>query len=92
MREFKAAHGLKNAEPNVKYNDKPREIKRLISIIENDDLADEACARLSERSKIFCSKQIRDSTEEMTNYVFEIQLMNSNAHLTTVLIMRLPLV
>ena len=32
VREFKAAHSLKNAEPNVKYNEKPKEIKRLNSI------------------------------------------------------------
>ena len=49
VREFKAAHGLKNADPNVKYNDKPRE-KRLNSRLENDNLADEAFERLSERT------------------------------------------
>ena len=71
MREFEAAHGLRNTEPNVKYNVKPREIKRLDSIIEHDDLADEAFARLSERSKIFCSKHIRDFTEEIKMMYFE---------------------
>ena len=82
-REFKAAHSLKNAEPNVKYNEKPKEIKRLNSIIGNNDLADEASARLSELSKIFCTKQIRDFTHKVTDDVFQIQVVNSNAHLRT---------
>ena len=67
----------------TEYIEIPKEIKRLNSKFENDSLAKAAFERLSECSKILCSKQINNFTENIASSIFKIQLKYANAHLMT---------
>ena len=59
VREFKNAKGMENSETIMDYIERPEQISRLSSKHENDNLAEDAFKRLSEKEKIFCSKQIK---------------------------------
>ena len=66
------------------YIERPEQISRLNSKHEDDNLVEDAFKRLSEKQKIFCCKQMNNSVEDVSNYIFEIRLYEvkySNAHL-----------
>ena len=68
----------------MKYDSKPREIKRFNSLHENDVLADKAFQRLAERDKIFCSKSVKDTTCTIQYDLFQIHLKSFRSPLMTI--------
>ena len=56
------------------YMSKPEKMTRLNSKQDNDSMIEEAFKRLSEKEKIFCSKQINNFIQEMSEDRFIIPL------------------
>ena len=74
VRKFKDAQRMGNSEDAIDYIEKPEQITRLNSKQENNNLVEDAFKRLSEKQKIFCSKQINNFIKEVSKDKFVVQL------------------
>ena len=84
VKEYKRARGKKNNGSHVELDGEPNEVKRFNSLQKDDVLANEAFHRLADRDKIFSSKAIKDTTHELQDYLFQIQIsMSCRASLMT---------
>ena len=78
IKEFKNAQKMVNSDGTIHNMNQPETMRKLNSKEKNDSMMEDAFERLSEKEKIFCSKQINNFIQDVSEDRFIIPLDQLN--------------